>query len=160
MTRWSAFADSTPTWAAVRRLVHPDVLNAPPARPTPGVAAATANAISPTATPARTALATLLFTEDPLLHASPPPCACGISLSTPHTVARAEPTRNARSRIFTAGPARLSRRRQRLHWARSGRVAQRESTRFTREGSLVRSQPRPLQERRGKAATSATSPTA
>ena len=27
-----------------------------------------------------------------------------------------------------------------------GRVAQRESTRFTREGSLVRSQPRPLSE--------------
>ena len=30
----------------------------------------------------------------------------------------------------------------------SGRVAQRESTRFTREGSLVRSQPRPLETRR------------
>src|SRR3954454_2760481 len=88
MTRWSAFADSTPTWAAVRRLVHPDVLNAPPARPTPGVAAATANAISPTATPARTALATLLFTEDPLLHASPPPAPAG-SRSQPRTLSHA-----------------------------------------------------------------------
>src|SRR5262249_7341600 len=96
MPRWSAFADSPLAWAAVRRLVHPKVFSDMPALPTPASPAATANAMSPTTPPARSALASLFFIwKVPLLRTSPPPNPDGSRSMTRCGLAPAEGSRKA-----------------------------------------------------------------
>ena len=85
-----------------------------------------------------------LHLEDPLQRASPPPCAGETRSMTEVRSGTAGGCREAsyRDSDFARSAERnLARRTANL--GASGRVAQRESTRFTREGSLVRSQPRP-----------------
>ena len=84
MTRWSALADSTLAWPAVRWLDHPNEFSDAPAFAflTSAAPAATANAMSPTTAPARDVLASLLFIwKVPLLRHEPGPLRPRLSLN-------------------------------------------------------------------------------
>ena len=85
---------------------------------------------------------------DQLIDVACPKCQTGITMTNNVRTARCVELPGRRPANLGAPRSRESTRRNSAKVLPLGRVAQRESTRFTREGSLVRSQPRPLRKAR------------